>query len=367
MKFKKVILFLFLLIPFFSVWAQKSTSSKTDDFFFSLQYSKGITAAHRPSLSYLIKDYPVLFNFEIGRSMNGKKSWHQIFNYPYLGLGYAHFTLGNNEIFGLANAWYGFIDVPYYPEKKLNLDYKIGLGISYISNCFNVKNNIFNFAIGSHLNVYFNLAFDLKYNLLNKRLILATGFGITHVSNGKIQSPNLGLNILDFHLSTRYFFGKRREKIQSKYTYLKKHSFMIIGAGGAKEYSKPNMGKFFAGNLTFEYEYRNSNKVSWGIGSDIFYDGVLEDEFKWKNDNNPFLHANRAGLHLTYGFHYHKVDFIIQMGSYLFPYSTDDGYFYHRVGFRVLLSKHLIANLTMKTHWARADIVEFGIGYYWEK
>lgn len=368
MKWNKLIIFFFLWGISFSAWTQEKKTSAIDDFFVNVQYGAGITAAHRSSLSSLIKENPYTFNFEMGKATNGQKAWHQIFNYPYLGIGYAHFTLGNNEVFGNANALYGFIDVPYFPEKKLTLDYKIGFGLSYLSKCFNVENNIFNFAIGSHLNVYFNLAFDLKYRLLNDKLILGTGIGLTHVSNGKIQTPNLGLNILDFHISSRYFFGKnRRNKILKTYSYSKKHSFMIIGAGGAKEYSAPNRGKFFAGNFTTEYEYRSSNKISWGIGTDIFYDGVLQDEYKWKEDDAPFLHANRAGLHLTYGFHYHKVNFIIQMGSYLFPYNTDDGYFYHRVGFRVPISEHFVANLTMKTHWARADIVEFGLGYYWRK
>ena len=367
MKLSKLILLFFLLGTSLSAWTQVKENSKLDDFFIDIQYGAGITTAHRPSLTSLIKEYPYILNFEIGRAMNGNKAWHQLFNYPYLGVGYAHFTLGNNEVFGNANTVYGFIDVPYFPEKKLSFDYKIGFGLSYLSECFNVKNNIYNFAIGSHLNVYFNLAFDLKYHLLKNRWTIGTGIGFIHSSNGKIQSPNLGLNVLDFHLSSRYFFGKRRPKTSKEYSYSNKHTFMIIGAGGAKEYSAPNKGKFFAGNFTTEYEYRNSNKISWGIGSDVFYDGVLQDEYKWENDKVPFLHANRAGLHLTYAFHYHKVDFIIQMGSYLFPYNTDDGYFYHRVGFRVPISKHILANLTMKTHWARADIVEFGLGYYWRR
>jgi hypothetical protein len=66
-------------------------------------------------------------------------------------------------------------------------------------------------------------------------------------------------------------------------------------------------------------------------------------------------------------FNYYRVGLIVQMGSYINPYYDGNGYLYHRIGIRAKVSQHLIANLSLKTHWAKADIVEFGLGYYFTR
>ena len=37
--------------------------------------------------------------------------------------------------------------------------------------------------------------------------------------------------------------------------------------------------------------------------------------------------------------------------------------FFHRIGVRYMLTKHVIANVTLYTHWAKADYFEWGLGY----
>jgi hypothetical protein len=43
-------------------------------------------------------------------------------------------------------------------------------------------------------------------------------------------------------------------------------------------------------------------------------------------------------------------------------YNPDD-MFYHRLGLRYQFKEHLLLNLVLKSHWARADYIEYGIGY----
>ena len=363
----KFLIYIVLFLFSFNSWAQKDSTKFTDNLFGSVTYGSGILAAHKSSMEYLVKDYYSYFNIEIGTSTYGKRPWETLFRYPSLGVGVYHGTNGNDEILGETTAFYGFISSPYHSEKKLSFGYKFSGGLSYLSKKFDIKDNIYNTAIGSNFNVFINFAFDLKIKLFNEKAFFKTGFGMTHFSNGKIQSPNLGLNFIDWHFTAAYYLGNQNKKLKKEFPKRDKHTFYLIMAGGAKEDNEPNLGKYFAGNLTLEYEYAVMKKSSWGLGLDYFFDGVIYDSYKKQNDKEAFAHAGRIGLHLGYVFNYNKVGFIVQLGRYLKPYYTINGYIYSRIGLRAKLSKHLIANLTMKTHWAKADIVEFGLGYYFTK
>ncbi len=369
MKIKSILYYTLILLSTYNSFAQKDSSKVkfSDNLFISSQYSRGILLAHRESLSSLIKDYTTSVLIEVGKSTYGKKPWQELYRYPSLGIGYFYSTLGNDDVFGKMNALYGFIDAPYFQQGVFNFDFTFGFGLAYLNKKYDLEDNIYNIAIGSHINYFVRFSFDFKANLLDQKLYIKTGLGLNHSSNGKIQTPNLGLNLADWHLSAGYYFGRQNTRIKQAFPKREKHTFMFIAAGGLKEFTEPNHGKYFAGNTTFEYLYSVMKKSSWGAGADYFYDGVVNERLIQSRDSNPFLHAGRLGIHATYSINYGKIGFIVQLGTYIAPYYKDDGYLYHRIGFRAKLTKHLLANVSMKTHWARADIVEFGLGYYFTK
>ncbi len=366
----KALVTIFLTISLFSNIRAQSDSLRakfTDDLFISAQYGAGILLAHRASLSSLVNQYPSNFAIEIGKAKWGNKTWQQIYQYPSVGIGYLHTTLGNNEIFGQTDAIYTFIDSPYFEKGQFSFNFKFGFGLAYVSKVFDLEDNIYNIAIGSNINYLVHFNFDFRYNLLDNKLFLRTGLGFNHMSNGKMQTPNLGLNLLDVHVSAGYYIGERTNRVIKDIPKRPKHTFMAIVAGGVKEFTSPNLGKYFAGNTTIEYEHPFGKKISFGAGADYFYDGVIHKELEDLGDPKAGLHAGRFGIHAAYSINYSKISFIVQLGGYIDPYYKDDGYIYDRVGFRYKASKHIILNVTMKTHWARADIVEFGMGYYFSK
>ncbi len=335
--------------------------------FVSVQASKGFLVAHRTSLSAITEDYTSSFMIEVGTKTIGRKAWQSVYNNPSLGLGYFRSTLSNDEVLGKANAIYGFIEVPYFRERKVSLTYQFDGGLAYISKRFDLYDNIYNVAIGSHLNVFVRLSYDVKLNLFRDKFFFKTGFAFTHMSNGKTQTPNLGLNTLDWHFTLAYNLTPRKKPLLPIALECKKHTFMGILAGGAKEQSSSGLGKYFAGNVTLEYEYAVWNKSAWGVGFDLFYDGVMQHRLNQLEDAKPFLHSNRFGAHISYVHYYGSIGYITQLGYYINPYFNEDLPYYFRIGLRAKVSKHLLLNLTMKTHLARADIVEFGLGYYFSR
>ena len=57
----------------------------------------------------------------------------------------------------------------------------------------------------------------------------------------------------------------------------------------------------------------------------------------------------------------------MQTGVYFFTKAKDDGLIYSRVGLRAKVYKNLTASLTLKTHFFKADVIEWGVGYCFEK
>jgi hypothetical protein len=57
------------------------------------------------------------------------------------------------------------------------------------------------------------------------------------------------------------------------------------------------------------------------------------------------------------------------MGYYLRDKYKPEDFLYHRVGFRYYLKNGITVNCVLKSHWAKADYAEFGIGYTfnWKK
>ncbi len=57
-----------------------------------------------------------------------------------------------------------------------------------------------------------------------------------------------------------------------------------------------------------------------------------------------------------------KFQIAVGLGIYLKDEYNADDQFYHRVGFRYFVNKNFYLNLTLKSHWAKADYFEYGLG-----
>lgn len=62
-----------------------------------------------------------------------------------------------------------------------------------------------------------------------------------------------------------------------------------------------------------------------------------------------------------------RFQFLLGMGIYARDKFVQDERFYHRLGIRYVLPKGLTFSVLLKSHWARADYVEYGIGYTFTK
>ncbi len=359
-----VTILVFLSIVLCSRAQDKNIST---NYFFEGRSHIGFIWPHHASIRYLQRGHVPAFEIKFGKSTYGLRDWAVNHNYPDIGLAFYHANLQWPEVLGNVNALYGFMNKTMYRGRIIDLSFDFQLGISMLSKHFDVDNNYYNIAIGSTYNAFFNLGVEANWKL-TKKIFLINGVSITHYSNGAAKNPNLGLNVLSLNIGLKYYF--KPHNINSKPEKLKPKSIFdssIIGAVGRKSIS-PDSHSFLTSSLILDAGYYASATKRLAIGLDIFYDAsIIKRMEKAGISDYSSIDNFRQGLRFSYEMIYGRVSFSIQMGSYIFVNWSDDGKLYNRLVMKYRYDRYIL-NVGMKTHFGRADFLEWGIGYvFWNK
>lgn len=152
--------------------------------------------------------------------------------------------------------------------------------------------------------------------------------------------------------------------------------------------------------------YRTCNQHRIGIGVDLFYDGAYVPTAKFDPNTSTYVDDNtytsfgrtfitenkienklRCGINIANDLIIGKFLIGFQAGIYLYdpiknyePYDDakegkvnkgliygyniqkEDGWNYFRISAKYYITKHLLANISIKTHLQKVEFVEFGIG-----
>lgn len=344
---------LFLLTT--SIFAQEKN-------FFGIEYSGrfGFLLAHRPLMKHLPKDYAYGGEISFYFQTTGASEYSRIYKKPKFGITLIGTSMGNNPILGSEYGIVTFGDFPFIKKSQDEFSGTLGLGLTYLSKTYHPTINPKNTAIGSHLNAFINLGIKYRH-YFNRNHYLVMGLNFTHSSNGAIKMPNLGINLVQFNFGFGHQFSQLTFPTSTKELEVdKRWKYTIYGViSGKEEY--PIGGKFYPiGNLSFIVSKR-FNRMS---GLELYADGFYKSSQMAKN-HPGMTHTNlfQAGIMAAYNLHISKIRVVIGLGGYVFDKFRLDGIFYHRLGVKYQINKHLVTGLIIKSHWAKADYIEYGIGY----
>ena len=321
------------------------------------------------ALRYLTKDNIYAFDISVSFPTYGKDYWEKLYCYPRQGVGFSYWSLGNNEVFGKAYVLYTFINIPLFkPSEKVSFNYQISCGGAYLPKIFDINKDHLDRAIGSHTNIYIHLGIDGKI-MLSPRFGLVLEAGATHFSNGKTRSPNYGINAGSFSLGLNYLFNNNGVTIQDPEVpgIDKRYVQSVIYSAGVKVYDNLSDRKYFVSSVSYNLERIISLKRKIGLGADLSFDGSISEALA-SEDGIPDKHFDklfRFGLHASYAIRYKQLIMGIQLGHYLYSKYTVITPFYNKISVQYLINKNLIASISIKSHMAKADCMEYGIGYCW--
>ena len=328
----------------------------------------GYIFSQHPGMRHLQAHVPMLeVNFNI--PTKGNKTWHKLYRYPSMGIAYVYANLGNIDVTGTAHAVMPYLRLPIIKTKHFEWNYRFAFGIGYLSKHFDRINNIENIAIGSAFNIAVNLLFDFHFKV-NKKFILSSGIGLSHFSNASFQTPNLGFNIPSLSLGCYYQFSKPKQILWTTDSVSqppqKKINVMLITSYSLKNIYPPGSRLYSVYTISTDVSYKITKRRKIGIGSDLIYDQSLLPRAISDTSYHALLNNGvnyKAGINISETLIISKLQVSLQMGVYIARKYNEGQDFYHRFGLRYNVTKHLIANLSLRTHFAKADCLEWGMGY----
>jgi len=330
------------------------------------KYHVGYIISHRNDIAILVKGYTRAAELNFAKQFNGNEDWQLKYSYPYFGLSLFYFDFSNAENLGNAMASCFYWDYPITRGEKFQLAFKLGIGFGYVEKIFHPKENYKNYATSTHLNGFAHLNLKTRYRF-NKHVDATFGLSFSHFSNASYRKPNLGMNIPALNIGVGYSFievDRKPLKEKSAYTFDRSWSHDVILSYGSTEKNPIGGHAYNVFSLAYAYTKRFSFKSRAGLGADLSYNESLIGELNTNGDTITEKNEQlQAGLSLGYYFQIENFTFLVNQGAYLYSQLNGAGTLYNRWGVRYVLKEHIIFNLSMRTHLAVADHIEYGLGY----
>ncbi len=359
---KIIIVILYVLISLFSF----SQSYNSHFHQFEIRSNYGFTIPHHSELKYLLEKNIFIGELNYSIKTDGSLPWQHTWRFPELGVAYLMGGLGNINVFGFSQSLYGFYGVPILETDKLIFKYRFGLGLGYLSEKFNPRSNYYNIAIGSHFNAHVHFSLLLDYKPFDFPLYLSCGFAYNHFSSGAIETPNLGLNQVTVNLGVKYLYSNFSYSLPKRtlpYLYNKELEVSAYYAFSIKENTTYENKKYVINSLVCDFASRITKKRSIGGGINLIFDtslrNLLEENYSGVQD------LFRIGLHAMQEVYFtDELSVFMQLGTYAYNKFSDDKkiLIYSKLGLRYTFIERYFINVSLKSHFSKADYIEFGLG-----
>lgn len=362
--YKRALTLFVLFLIYFPIKAQESPKKPFD---IDVSFFYGNIAEHSKDISHLITEHPKGLILSYNRKTYGLNEWERRYNYPDWGFSFIYQDFGN-EIVGKNYGLYGHYNF-YFLKRKLL--FRVGQGIAYNTNPFDIDTNKKNNAFGSHILSATYLLLNYKQQLFDQ-LHIQGGFTLTHFSNANVRAPNSSLNTIAANIGLTYTPNNQKvpDYITSEKTkYSEPITFNFVLRGGVNQSDRLGLGQhpFFVASAFADK--RISHKSTLQVGVDAFFARFLKDQIEFEAIAFPQLGTQgdedwkRVGVFIGHELRFGRIAFVSQLGYYVYyPYDFE-GRVYERVGLKRYFGKHFFGAVTVKAHGAKAEAVEFGIGY----
>ncbi len=332
------------------------------------------------SLSDILDDGYSSLDIRLGWQSKGYADWQKAWNYPLYGIGFYTGWIGERKYMGKPGAIYGFFRQPFLNRQKHHFSWDLAVGLTYDLNPYDPEENPLNDAIGGRMAVYFTAGVDGNIHL-QPNLDVTYGLQVAHFSNGRIETPNYGLNMLGFNLGVQYYFNSSRrllEKINPEYKVRSRPLWIDTELKPWKTYYEWNIGLaagivqagmheeyFGTFSLTADLYRRYDYVGGVGIGLDLFYDGSMLRELSDAGEVvDDQWYKVLVGAHVGHRFYIWKFNIDLNLGTYIYKKTDIHKSIFARLGLKYNLTDHLYTGVALKTQGlSAADWVEWGIGY----
>lgn len=335
-----------------------------------VNFLRGNVLPHTPDLYSLVNGHPEGVMISFLKKTHGDEEWQQVYNYPDYGCYFLYQDfksepLGHNFS---AGALYNF----YFLNRKVQL--KLSQGVAYTSHPYDQVNNNKNKAFGTEFMANTNIGLSYINERLFSNIGLTAGILFSHYSNGRIKSPNSGINTYLLNLGLNYNFGDKVENkhdtLQGKVAYKKEPIHLnVVFRTGINESPIIRSGQKPFYHIGFYADKRLNRKSALQLGADLFLTTTFKEFIRYtsiaypEKNLDPNTDYKRVGIFVGHELFVNRISLEAQVGYYVYQPFKYDIPIYDRVGMKYYVTKKIAVGFTIKTHIFLAEALEFGVGY----
>ena len=361
MKYK----LLFLLVCSFSAFSQEIEQkpySLDANFFY------GTILQHNKDLAHLITGHPTGVILSYNRRTYGFNDWEARYNYPDYGFSFIAQDQ-KNEFLGENYGLYGHFNF-YALNRKLML--RVGQGVAVTTKPFDIDKNFRNNAYGSTLLSSTYIMMNYKQPNIIDKIGLQTGISLIHYSNANVKSPNASTNSFTFNLGLNYQLSDEEAfpgyipKVKSRYSEPIKWNLVLRSGVNESDYIGLGQQPFLI--VSSFIDKRVSHKSTLQLGADLFLSPFLKDQIEYESIALKQYNTlgdedwKRVGVFAGHELRLNKNAFVTQLGYYAYYDYDFEGRVYFRGGLKRYFTPKIFGAVTLKSHGAKAEAVEYGIG-----
>lgn len=283
---------------------------------------------------------------------------------------------------------YGGFERPFFRNRRWQADYTLAFGVGYSKSKYNTYNAIDNELIGSRWLIYFGAGLHATYRV-SRHIGLRGGLEFYHHSNGALNRPNKGANVVAPSLSLvyePYYEELAAEERNRERVAFKPFSFVDIAVGiGAKTLNEDWQHTQFGtppgepGYRTAKFRRyptisvqasllrRYARRWASGAGVDVFYGSYASHVSELESSKG--IDARHCpwsvGVSAKHRVYFHHLALHTSLGMYLFRQMGDNARqvetpYYEHIGLHYCFPPlhRLTIGIDVKAHKTKADYTE---------
>lgn len=296
---------------------------------------------------------------------------------------------------------YGAIYRPLLRTRHAEFGYRMEQGLAICTHPYHPTTNPENELIGGRLSIHVGLGLQTEYHV-TPNLALGLTANFHHYSNGRMDEPNIGVNVFDGGLRAIYTFRpdtlrsnpyrwrhmRRTHQLQHHKHFYYDLSAALVPRVLIDEWNyqwyvaPPTDPRYRTGSYDYHHSmainaalmYSYSPKYSSGIGLEYLYAPIGDDILHWETlKGTPDVTLQSPhGLSVVahHEARYKNLAIHLSFGTYIlrepqFPYDTNTP-FYETAGVRYYLpfaDRRTFVAYNIRAHAITADAFQFSIGY----
>lgn len=291
------------------------------------------------------------------RQINASAAWNNTKRLPQWGVGLSATHSGSKYV-GAIVCLYPYLKFPLLTAGPLESNLRVGFGAGWVQRPYDKINNPEDELLSQKISTHSNISWQNEFRLSPHHFI-NTAVTFYHLSNAKTSLPNLGINIPSLSIGYRYAFNGETKKPAAFHDSLnKKIFFKVFLSGGIKQMQVPDSSYYFVKLLTGEISKQISYSSTLSIGTFITHDASVKTDPLVKQIGS--IKTSQIAIYGSYEYNFGRVTIPVQFG--VFVYNSNSNLL-ESVGARYILTHHWLAELMLKAHGHKADLMHFGVGY----